>query len=245
MIERTMERLYSLRLTGMAKALEDQMLRGGASELTFEERVTLMVDRQWDLCERRRMERRVRSAKLKQGACAEDIDYRYNRGLDRLVVENLLTCHWIRAGRNLIVTGATGLGKSWLACALADRACREGFTASYTRLPRLMEELALARADGSYLKMLDKLAKVDLLILDDWGLAPLEGMAQHALLEVVDDRATKRSTLVTSQLPVNKWHGMVADPSVADALLDRLAGTAEVIALKGDSMRRKRDAEKD
>ena len=245
MIERTMERLYSLRLTGMAKALEDQMLRGGASELTFEERVTLMVDRQWDFRERRRVERRVRSAKLKQGACAEDIDYRYNRGLDRVVVENLLACHWIRAGRNLIVTGATGLGKSWLACALADRACREGFTASYTRLPRLMEELALARADGSYLKMLDKMAKVDLLILDDWGLAPLEGMSQHALLEVVDDRAAKRSTLVTSQLPVNKWHAMVTDPSVADALLDRLAGTAEMIALKGDSMRRKRDTEKD
>lgn len=243
MFERTLERLHSLRLGGMVQALEDQMRRAGASELTFEERVTLMVDRQWELREQRRVDRRVRNAKLKQGACAEDIDYHYARGLDRGRMETLLACHWIRAGRNLIVTGATGLGKSWLACAVADRACREGFTASYTRVPRLLEELTLARADGSYLKMLEKLAKVDLLILDDWGLAPLEGMAQHAILEVVDDRASKRSTLVTSQLPIKKWHGMVLDPSVADALLDRLVGTAELIELKGESMRRKRSAE--
>jgi len=243
MFDRTIERLHSLRLSGMARALEDQLVRGGASELTFEERVTLMVDRQWELREQRRVERRIRSAKLKQGACAEDIDYRYDRALDRGVMESLLGCQWIRARRNLILTGATGLGKSWLACAVAERACRDGFTASYTRVPRLVEELTLARADGSYLKMLEKLAKVDLLILDDWGLAPLEGMAQHAILEVVDDRATRRSTLVTSQLPVNKWHGMIVDPSVADALLDRLVGTAELIALKGESMRRKRAAE--
>lgn len=239
MIKRTIDRLHNLRLTGIVRALEDQMQRGGAAELSFEERLTLLVDREWELREQRRVERRIRSARLRQGACAEEIDYRYPRGLDRGVVEDLLACHWIRSHRNLILTGATGLGKSWLACALADRACREGFTAFYARVPRLVQELALARVDGTYLKTLERLAKVDLLLLDDWGLAPLEGMAQHDMLEVVDDRAGRRSTLVTSQLPVSKWHGMVVDPSVADALLDRLAGNAQQVAMKGDSMRRR------
>jgi DNA replication protein DnaC len=222
----------------MAEGLEDQLRRGQVSELSFDERLTMLVDRQWLQREQQRAARRLKGACLKQGACAEDIDYRYPRALDRRVMEDLLTCSWIQAHRNVIITGATGLGKSWLACALADRACRSGMTARYQRVPRLVHELALARADGSYLKALDRLARVDLLVLDDWGLSPLDGQAQHDLLELVDDRVGKRSILVTSQLPVGKWHGMVVDPSVADALLDRLIGTAQQIALKGASMRR-------
>jgi DNA replication protein DnaC len=238
MMQQTLDRLYDLKLKGMAGALEDQLRRGHASELSFEERLTLLVEQQWMLREQQRTGRRLKSACLKQNACAEDIDYRHPRGLDRGVMEDLLTCSWIRTRRNVILTGATGLGKTWLACALADRACRGGLTAQYYRVMRLTTELALARADGSYLKLLDRLARVELLVLDDWGLSPLEGQAQHDLLELVDDRAGKRSMLVTSQLPVSKWHVTVGDPSVADALLDRIIGTAQQIALKGRSMRK-------
>jgi len=155
------------------------------------------------------------------------------------MMQDLISCRFVSARHNVIITGATGLGKTWLACALGEKACREGLVAHYARIPRLINELSIARADGSYLRLLGKLAKADLLVLDDWGLSPLEGQAQHDLLEIVDDRAGIRSTLVTSQLPVSKWHDMVADPSVADALLDRLVGTAVQIHLKGESMRKK------
>jgi len=184
------------------------------------------------------MQRRLKCAKLKQNACVEDIDYRHPRCLDKKVMQELTTCRFIRARNNLIITGATGLGKTWLACAIADKACREGLTAHYARVPRLVNELAVARADGSYLRLLNKLAKVDILVLDDWGLSPLDGQTQHDVLEIIDDRAGTKSTLITSQLPANKWHDMVADPSVADALLDRLVGTAIHLHLKGESMRK-------
>lgn len=169
----------------------------------------------------------------------EDIDYRHPRGLDRKVMQDLISCRFVKARINVIITGATGLGKTWLACALGEKVCREGLLTQYARIPRLINELAIARADGSYLRLIGKFAKVDLLILDDWGLSPLEGQAQHDLLEIVDDRAGLRSTIITSQLPVSKWHDMVADPSVADALLDRLVGTAIQLPLKGESMRKK------
>jgi DNA replication protein DnaC len=199
----------------------------------------MLVDSQWDLRQEYRLQLRLRGAKLKQDACVEDIDYRHSRGLDKKVMQDLASCRFVRAKHNVIFTGATGLGNTWLACALAEKACRDGLTAQYTRIPRLVNELAVARADGSYLKLLAKLAKVDIIVLDDWGLSPLEGQAQHDMLEIIDDRAGIRSTLVTSQLPVNKWHDMVADPSVADAILDRLAGTAIIVQLKGESMRKK------
>ena len=245
MMQQTLERLYELRLKGMAKALEDQLQRGGAGEFSFEERLALLVEQQWLLREQQRADRRLKSARLKQHACAAEIDYRYPRGLNRAAVEELLTCAWIQAHQNLILTGATGLGKTWLSCALADRACRVGLTAHYTRAPRLVHELALARADGSYLRVMDRLVRFDLLVLDDWGLSPLDGQGQHDLLELIDDRAGRRSTLVTSQLPVSKWHGMVGDPSVADALLDRLMGNAHQIALKGASMRKGKPNDQD
>jgi len=240
LVQQTLEKLYDLRLKGMAHAFSDQAQRGEVADLSFDERFGLLVDQEWLLRQERKVHSRLKTARLKQNACAEDIDYRQPRGLDKTVVLDLLTCSWIRAGHNLILTGATGLGKTWLACALADRACREGLSAHYTRVPRLIHELAMARAEGSYLKRLAKLARMDLLILDDWGLAPLDGQGQHDLLEVVDDRAGSRSTLVTSQLPIAKWHDMVADPSVADALLDRLAGAAIKIQLKGGSMRKEK-----
>jgi len=224
----------------MARALEDQVNRGQVSDLSFEERLGLLVDSEWEARQGRKTERRLKEAKLKHGAAQEGIDFRYPRGLDKTVILDLLTCTWVRAGRNVILTGATGLGKTWIACALADRACRDGFSAAYYRVPRLLQELSLARADGSYLKLVGKIARIDLLVLDDWGLAPLDGAAQHDLLEVIDDRAGQRSTLVTSQLPIGKWHGMVTDPSVADAMLDRIIGASVQIALKGESIRKKK-----
>jgi DNA replication protein DnaC len=239
MIQQTIDRLHDLRLKTMAEAYFEQKNRGDCSGLSFDERFQLLVEAEWLNRLDKRVKRRLTEAKLKhQQACVEDIDYKSNRGLDRKQMEDLATCHWIRAGRNVILTGPTGVGKTWLACALCNRACRDGLSALYYRIPRLTQEIKLARGDGSYLKLLEKLARASLLILDDWALAPLDGQTQHDLLEIIDDRAGSRSILVTSQLPVRKWHDLVADPSVADALLDRLVGTAIKIELKGGSLRR-------
>jgi DNA replication protein DnaC len=238
MLNQTMEKLVSMRLIGMANALTEQTSRGDFSELSFEERMGLLVDREWFHREERKLQRRLKSAKLKQSACIENIDYRSHRGIDRKVIADLISCRWIRAGRNLIITGPTGIGKSWIACALGEKACREGFTVQYVRVPRLLHELCIARADGSFLKMLTRLAKIDLLVIDDWALAPLEGQAQHDILEVIDDRVDKRSIIVTSQLPAEKWHDMVQDPSTSDAIMDRLLSKATNINLKGESLRK-------
>ena len=238
--QQTLEKLGDLRLRGLAQAYQEQLEGHDVSGLSFDDRFGLLVDREWVLRQERRTRSRLVKAKLKHQACREDTDYRHARGLKKAVMLDLYGCQWVRAKRNLILTGPTGIGKTWLACALANAACREGFTAHYARVPRLVHELVLARADGSYLKQLTRLAKTDLLILDDWGLSPLEGEGLHMLLEVVDDRAGIRSTGVTSQLPVEKWHDMMGDPTVADALLDRLLGTAQQIRLKGDSLRRER-----
>jgi DNA replication protein DnaC len=186
----------------------------------------------------RGLARRLKQAQFKVVARLEDVDYRHPRGLNRKVVQNLATCEWVVARRNVVITGATGLGKTWLACAFGDKACRDGSTAIYKRVPRLTHELAVSRADGSYLKLLQQLARTDLLVLDDWGMNPLEGQAQHDLLEVIDDRLGLRSTIVTSQLLVGQWHDHIADATVADALLDRLLQPATIVALKGESMRK-------
>lgn len=234
----TIERLYDMRLGPMAEAFSAELARTGDPALSFAERFGIVVERQWSAREEGRLARRLKNAQLKVDASIEEIDFASSRGLDREVVADLGELSFLRAPGNVIVTGATGTGKTYLACALADRACRRGHTALYKRVGPLVFELKVARADGSYLKMLHKLAKVDVLILDDWGLAALEPQAANDIMDVVDDRAGRTSTIVGSQLPVSEWHHLIADPSVADALLDRLVHRAVRIELKGGSMRK-------
>lgn len=238
MLQQTLEKMSTMRLSGMVKALREQMLQADVTSLSFEERLGLLVDYEWSYREERKLQRRLKAAKLKQAAYVENIDYLTHRGLDREMMRELVSCRWVKAGRNVILTGPTGIGKSWIACALGEKACREGFTVHYTRVSRLVQELSLTRADGSFLKTLERIAKIDVLILDDWALAPLEGQAQQDILEVIDDRVGKRSIIITSQLPIEKWHDMIGDPSTADALLDRLISKAVNINLKGGSLRR-------
>jgi DNA replication protein DnaC len=235
----TIERLYDLRLGAMAEAFAAEAARSGDPALSFAERFGLVVERQWSAREEGRLARRLKAAQLKLEASVEEADLRTPRGLDRGTFLDLAELGFLRGAGNVILTGATGLGKTYLACALADRALRRGHTALYKRLPKLVFELALARADGSYLKALEKLAKVELLVLDDWGLAVVEGQAANDLMDVIDDRAGVRSTIVASQLPVSEWHHLVADPSIADALLDRLLHRAVRIELKGESLRKR------
>jgi DNA replication protein DnaC len=237
--EQTIEKLYDLKLGAMAEALREMLSRADQSQLSFAERLGLLVDSEWTRREENRLTRRLKAARLKVPASVEVVDLRTPRGLDRQLFLSLLAGDYLRQHHNLIISGATGMGKTYLACALADKACRDGFTARYYRLPRLTFELALARADGSYLKLLAQLAKTDLLILDDWAIAPMEGQVQHDLLEVIDDRAQVHSTLVASQVPASEWHQLFADPTVADAVLDRLLHNAIRIDLKGGSMRKK------
>lgn len=236
----TYERLAQLRLSGMAKALAEQAQTPEMLTLTFEERLGLLVDREVTERHNRQTSSRLRRARLKQTAVAEDIDYRHPRGLDRTLFRRLLTGDWVRGHQSILITGPTGVGKTYLACALADAACRQGFTALYQRLPRLFEELTIARADGRLLKLMGTLAKVDVLVLDDWGLAILDGERRRDLLEILDERYQTRSTLVTSQLPVAHWHDALGDPTLADAILDRLVHQAHALALAGESLRKLR-----
>jgi DNA replication protein DnaC len=207
--------------------------------LSFEERLGLLVDRESTERENRRLTTRLRQAKLRQTACIEDIDYRHPRGLDKTLMTRLTTCQWVRDRHNVLITGPTGIGKTWLACALGHKVCREGWTALYLRLPRFLQELPIAKGDGRYGKLLTTLAKTDLLILDDWGLAPLSDENRRDLLELLDDRYDRRATMVTSQLPVDHWHEALGEPTLADAILDRLVHNAYKIALQGESMRKR------
>jgi DNA replication protein DnaC len=234
----TIERLYDMRLGAMAEALSTELERSGDPALSFAERFGLVVEHQWAVREEGRLARRLKNAALKVDASIEEIDFTSARGLDRSVIADLAELSFLRSAGNIIITGATGLGKTYLACAIADRACRRGHTALYKRVGRLIFELAIARADGSYLKAIDRLAKVDLLILDDWGLASIEAQPAADLMDVIDDRVGRSSTIIGSQLPVSEWHHLIADPSVADALLDRLVHRSVRIELKGGSMRK-------
>lgn len=230
--------LNALGLGGMAKALEEQQTMPGIEDLAFEERLALLIDREKLYRMNRRLTTRLKKAKLRHAACFEDIDLRTPRGLDKPLVMSLGSCSWIRKGRNVIITGPTGVGKSYLACALAHKACLEGHDAQYLRLPRLMEDLLIAKADGRYGKLMRTFAKTPLLVLDDWGLAPMTPAACRELLELLEDRHDRYSTIVTSQLPVTAWHDYLADPTVADAILDRLVHNAYQLNLKGESMRK-------
>ena len=239
--QQTLNRLRELRLPGMSAAYEEEQRQGDAGQMSFDDRFGLLVEKEWSLRQERRTQRRLKDAHLKEQAWLEDADLDSARGLSRELARELGTCNWIRAKKNLLVTGPTGTGKTWVSCALANKACREGLTSYYARVPRLIHELAVARLDGSFLKMLAKLAKVDLLILDDFGLCPLEQEAQHSLLELIDDRVSARSTIVTSQLPVENWYGTFTDPTVAEALLDRLLGHSQKVKLTGPSRRPRTD----
>ena len=235
----TLDKLQQLRLSGMFKALTEQMNMPDSETLSFEERLGLLADREMTEREDRRLHTRLRQAKLKHNACVEDIDYRAPRGLDKALILSLAACRWVHEGLNLIINGPTGVGKTWLACALAHKACREGYTALYLRLPRLFEDLSLAHGDGRFTKLMAAFAKTDLLVLDDWGLAKLTAEQRRDLLELLDDRHGHRSTLVTSQIPVDHWHEIIGEPTLADAILDRLVHNAYRINLKGESLRKR------
>ena len=234
----TLDKLHALKLTGMAAALEDQSATPDITDLSFEERLGLLVDREMTERDNRRMTSRLRRAKLRHNAILEDLDYRYSRGLDKGLVQSLAGCQWVKEHLNVLITGPTGVGKTWLACALAHKACREGYTAQYVRLTRLLRELTIAKGDGQYSKLLTNLAKVDVLILDDWGLMKLSAENRRDLLEVLEDRHGRRSTIATSQLPIEEWHGIIGDATLADAILDRLVHNAYKINLRGESMRK-------
>ena len=234
----TLDKLHALKLTGMAAALADQSATPDITDLSFEERLGLLVDREMTERDNRRMTSRLRRAKLRHNAILEDLDYRYSRGLDKGLVQSLAGCQWVKEHLNVLITGPTGVGKTWLACALAHKACREGYTAQYVRLTRLLRELTIAKGDGQYSKLLTNLAKVDVLILDDWGLMKLSAENRRDLLEVLEDRHGRRSTIATSQLPIEEWHGVIGDATLADAILDRLVHNAYKINLRGESMRK-------
>jgi DNA replication protein DnaC len=236
--EQTFEKLYALKLAGMAEALKRQMADPGMNDLSFEERFAMLADAEYLFRENKRMKRLLKNAKLKLSASLEDIDYKAPRGLDKSVMRSLATCGWIRKRQNVIIVGPTGTGKTFIACALAQRACREGMSAFYLRIPTLYHTLAMARADGSYGRVLSRLGRTTLLVLDDLGLAALTDHERRDLLEVIEDRHGSASTVITSQLPVEHWHEVIGDPTIADALLDRLVHNAHRISLKGESMRK-------
>jgi DNA replication protein DnaC len=239
LVQPTLDTLNRLKLYGMAAALSEQLIQSAAAGLAFEDRLALLVEREVAYRENRRLARLLQLAQFKQRACVEDIDYRARRGLDRNRLASLASCDWIRSAQNLLIHGATGCGKTFLACALGQQACRQGLSALYLRAPRLFDELSVGHADGSFRKRLAAIAKVDLVLIDDFAIAPMGARERTDLLELLDDRVGTRSTLITSQLPIEHWHDYLGDPTLADAILDRLVHSAHTIPLEGDSMRKR------
>jgi DNA replication protein DnaC len=235
----TLDKLHHLRLPGMARAFAAQLGQTDYDGLRFEERLGLLVDEECALRDETRLKTRLRTAALRQTACLEDLDFRHPRGLDKGLVKKLASGAWLREHFNCLITGPTGVGKSFLACALAHQACRDGYSVRYLRLQRLLADLAIAKGDGRYRKQLAHLARIDLIVLDDFGLAAMTDEQRRDLLEILEDRYERRSTLVTSQFPVDRWHELIAEPTVADAILDRLVHNAYRVQLKGESMRKK------
>ena len=238
MINTTLEQLRSLKLAGMATALQEQLAQANLSALSFEERLALLVDREMHWRSDKRQARLLKAARLKfPQACIEDIDTRAGRGLDRGAVMSLALCQWIERGHSVLITGLTGAGKTWLACALAQYACRRGKSALYQRVPRLGEELRIRHGNGTFGKWLIALANTDVLLLDDWGMAALDSQTRADLLEIIDDRAGNKATIITSQLPIEHWHAWIGDATVADAILDRVMQNNHRFNLAGESLR--------
>lgn len=231
-----------MKLHGIVNMLEEMRVNTSLQELSFEEKLGMCVDAERQTRENRRLARLLRQAKLKVQASPEDIDFSATRGLDRQVYGNLVTCDWISKSLNTIITGPTGVGKTWIACALGQQAARKGKSVLYKRLSRLLEELEIAFGDGSLVKVRAKLAKMDLIILDDWALAPMTKRGRHELLELIDDRIGSGSILITSQLPVDQWHEYIGEPTLADAILDRIVHRSHKIELRGDSMRKLKES---
>ena len=241
MMHTTLAQLRSLKLDGLAAGLEEQLAQPGMAALTFEERMALLIDREVHARNDRKLVRRLKNAHLKYGQAAiEDIDARAGRGIDRREVMSLALGDWVSAGHSVLVTGPTGAGKSWLACALAQYACRRGYSAAYQRVPRLQEELRIRHGSGVFGKWLLQLAKIDVLILDDWGMGAIDSMTRSDLLEIIDDRAGSKATIITSQLPVEHWHAWIGDATIADAILDRVMQRNHRFTLTGDSLRAER-----
>ena len=237
--EPTLEKMKTMRLDGMAAAWVEQQQQPSTTQLSFDERLGFLVDAEWTHRENKRMGRALHEAKLRLAqACVENVDYSTRRELDKAVVRQLASCRWVQEHQAVLITGMTGTGKSYLACALAHQACRKGFRALYRRAPRLFDELKLARADGTYPRLLAKLARVDVLIIDDFAVAPVTDAQRGDLLEILEDRYGSRSTIVTSQLEPKLWHDYLADPTLADAICDRLLNNAHRIVLKGPSRRK-------
>ena len=236
--QQTLDKLRQLRLTGMAQALTEQS-QIPPTDLDFDGRLALLVERECELRENRRLKRRLSQAKLGSNACIQDIDFQSQRGLKKSVILELANGQWLTQHLNLLITGPTGCGKSYLSCALANQACLNGFTARYYRLPRLWHELKLAKAQGTYGQWLNQMAKVNLLILDDWGITVPDQEQQRDLLEILDDRYQRASTIITSQLPITHWHEYLSEATVADAILDRLLHNAIRLEMSGESMRKR------
>ena len=239
LIHPTIERLRALGLSAMADAFIELQNVPDAAALTREDWLGLLVDREATSRENKRLARRLREARLRQSAVVEDVDFRAHRGLDRALFLKLATCQWIQDHHHLCVIGPTGIGKSWLACALGHKGCREGFSVLYKRASRLFTDLAQARGEGRLPRLMTTLERTRLLIIDDWGPEPLNAEQRRDLLEIVDDRYDRGSLLITSQVPVNRWHEMIGDPTLADAILDRIIHRAHRIELKGPSLRRR------
>lgn len=238
LIEQTLEKMNVMKLSGMAEGLRQQLGSSEHVRLAFDDRLGLLVDAEWIAREQRKLVKRLRAAKLRYPASIEDVDFKHPRGLDRQQVLSLGNGGFVQSRHNLVITGPTGVGKSYLACAFVERACRLGYKASYVRLPRLLQQLAVGRGDGSYARVLDRLARLDLLAIDDWLLAPLRDTERRDLVEVIEDRSERVSTLIASQLPSKDWHASIGDPNLADAICDRLLHNAHRIELKGASKRR-------
>ena len=243
LIEPMMEKLNGMRLHGMAEALKAQQQDSGATELTFLERLAILVDQQWNWRENQALSRRMKAAKLRGNACIEDIDFRASRGLDKNVIRALAQqSTWVAKHENIFILGPTGVGKSFVACALAQKACRDGYSAYYARAQSLFRDLALARADGSLRHLLARLARIDVVVIDDWAMAALAEPERRDFWEICEERYQRRSTVLTSQLPVARWHEQIGDPTLADGILDRLVHNAHRIDMKGDSMRKGKTA---